>query len=226
MDGLEKLREVLGISPEPEEKDEKPREKTQRLRTHTVISRERYDKRRFFSEQALMDCTDWHWENGMTIHCLTGGNVDFMTFLRFALRQQQAEYMLVSSWCYGVEDVAELAEWVDRGMVMRLDAYMGEIASASYAMCQQELEDAAQKSGGRVGVFRNHAKVGVVIGERFDCVITSSANVNTNPRCENTVITCDADIAMWYKDFFDGINPFNGSPEGWKPWSKNTKAKS
>lgn len=67
-------------------------------------------------------------------------------------------------------------------------------------------------------MFRNHSKVAVLLGPRFDCVVTSSANINTNPRTENTVITCDRDVALWYKDYFDGIHPFNGSPEGWEPY--------
>ena len=114
--------------------------------------------------------------------------------------------------------MAEIASWVERGYVKRLDAYMGEIAAASYAMCQEELAQAAGKTSGRVGVFRNHSKVGVILGSRFSCAIASSANVNTNPRCENTTITCDRDVALWYKAYFDGIKPFNGSPEGWRPY--------
>lgn len=53
---------------------------------------------------------------------------------------------------------------------------------------------------------------------RPGCAITSSANINTNPRTENTVITCDRDVALWYKAYYDGIHPFNGSPEGWEPY--------
>lgn len=107
---------------------------------------------------------------------------------------------------------------VDRGYVRRLDAYMGEIAAASYALCQEELAAAAEATGGRVGVFRNHSKVAVILGDRFSCAITSSANINTNPRTENTVITCDRDVALWYKAYYDGIHPFNGSPEEWEPY--------
>ena len=95
---------------------------------------------------------------------------------------------------------------------------MGEIAAASYALCQEELAAAAEATGGRVGVFRNHSKVAVILGDRFSCAITSSANINTNPRTENTVITCDRDVALWYKAYYDGIHPFNGSPEEWEPY--------
>ena len=49
----------------------------------------------------------------------------------------------------------------------------------------------------------------IVFGDRFDAVIESSANVNTNPRSENTVITVDRTLARDYLEIFNGIVPFN-----------------
>ena len=57
-------------------------------------------------------------------------------------------------------------------------------------------------------MFRNHSKVMTIIGERFDCVIESSANVNTNPRSENTVLTVDRQLAADYVQLFNGIKSF------------------
>lgn len=48
-----------------------------------------------------------------------------------------------------------------------------------------------------------------VKGERFDCLIESSANVNTNPRSENTVLTVDTELVDHYVELFAGIEPFN-----------------
>lgn len=126
----------LGAEPEPERQAEEPEEKGPgtRMRIHTERGKAIFDKRRFTSETAMMAAAEWYWRPGCVYHVLTGGDVDFITFLRFAMRQQPAEYLMVSSWCYGVEDVAEIASWVDRGYVRRLDAYMGEIAAASYAL--------------------------------------------------------------------------------------------
>lgn len=58
-------------------------------------------------------------------------------------------------------------------------------------------------------VFRNHAKVMMIKGERFDCLIESSANINTNPRAENTVITVDSALVNDYIKLFGEIRPFN-----------------
>ena len=67
-------------------------------------------------------------------------------------------------------------------------------------------------------MFRNHAKVFCGFGERFDFTIESSANVNTNPRTENTVITLDTGLALFYKEFFDGIVSFERNFDGWMPY--------
>ena len=56
-------------------------------------------------------------------------------------------------------------------------------------------------------------------GERFDFAIESSANVNTNPRSEATVVTIDTDLARWYKaEIFDNIQSFNRDFDGWQPY--------
>lgn len=43
------------------------------------------------------------------------------------------------------------------------------------------------------------------VGEKFAFVIESSANINTNPRTEQGVITISRDLFEFYKQYFDGI---------------------
>ena len=192
------------------------------MRCHTVRGKSIFDVRRFKSEQSLLENAPWHLKNGETYHIISGGDVDALTFLRHVLRQQRLDFCLVSSWCFGVEDVSEMGSWLDRGIVGRFDFYCGEIAKASYAMCATELGEIARKGGGRLGVFRNHSKVMAFYGTDFDGVITSSANVNTNPRTENTIITCATEVADFYKAFFDAITPFNYKDfPDFSPWKRN-----
>ena len=49
--------------------------------------------------------------------------------------------------------------------------------------------------------------------DRFDCLIESSANVNTNPRSENTVITVDRQLVADYIEIFNGIKLFDRTTE-------------
>ena len=94
-------------------------------------------------------------------------------------------------------------------MLGRVDFYVGEIFQGSYSEVYAAAMALAADCGGRVVVFRNHAKVTIVVGERFDCLIESSANVNTNPRSENTVLTVDRSLVRDYVDLFNGIQSFD-----------------
>lgn len=201
----------------------KETEPKQRIRCSTERSRKIFENRRYKSEQELLKNTPWHYETGTIYNCISHGDVDSLTFLKNVLRQQKLEYLLLSTWCIGIEDVQELKTWIESGIIKRADFYLGEIAKASYAQAQADLERIAGKTGGRCGVFRNHAKVMCCYGNRFNCAILSSANVNTNPRTEQTVIFCDTNITNFYKEFFDDINPFNGSPDGWAPYKGAVK---
>lgn len=208
-----------GEKPKEEEKEEKQEQKSY-IRTFSERGKKIFDKKRFMSEQAMLEALDWHFEPGGEYHCISGGDVDSLSYLKHVIRQQPLEYLLISTWCIGISDVAEIKEWIKKGLVKRFDCYLGEIAKASYAQAQTDLEKLTQKTGGRCGIFRNHSKVMCCYGKHFDCVMLSSANVNTNPRTEQTVICCNTEIVDFYKDFYDDISPFNKSPKGWTPYKR------
>lgn len=221
MNGIRGKMPLFDTSENPKEAETPSSAGKTSMRCHTVRGKRLFDVRRFNSEAALLENAPWHFETGATYHVISGGDVDALTFLRHVVRQQHLKFCLVSSWCYGVEDVSEMGYWLKRGAVDRFDFYCGEIAKASYAMCAAELGDIARAGGGRLGVFRNHSKVMVFYGEKFDGAILSSANVNTNPRTENTVVTCDTAVADFYKAFFDGIHPFNSRDfPDFTPWKR------
>ena len=176
--------------------------------------------RRVLSELALEKELPWYFERGLSYHCVSFGDVDALTYMRVVVKQQRIKYALISSWCIASEDIAEVRSWLERGYIGRVDWYVGEIFKASYYRQYEELQDLCRTLGGRVCIARLHAKVMVALGERFDCVVESSANVNTNPRIENTVITIDSDLAHWYKEFFDGIKSFERNFDDVTTWQE------
>lgn len=179
----------------------------------------RYVERRIKSELALENVLPWHFENGTAYHCFSFGDVDALTYLRVIIKQQRVEYVLLSTWCMAVTDVEEIAKWVHRGDLGHIDFYVGEIFQASYYTIYLMLSELANEFDGRVAIFRNHSKVIAGFGERFDFVIEGSANVNTNPRSECTVITVDTQLARFYKEeVFDNIHSFNNDFPDWKPY--------
>jgi len=201
------------IPPESDKTKELPQEK------HVAVhrGRERHFERRIKSELWLEKELPWHFENGASYHCISFGDVDSLTYLRAIVKQQKLKYVLISTWCMAQTDAEEIESWLNNGYIDRVDFYVGEIFQGSYGPIYKYLKEHCVKNGGRIAVFRNHSKVMAGIGERFDFAISSSANINTNPRCENTVITCDGEVARFYKTFFDDIKSFNKDFKDWKP---------
>ena len=107
--------------------------------------------------------------------------MDSLTFFKHVLRQQRVLYLAISTWCMAGEDVDDLRHWHERGMLGRVDFYLGEIFPGSYALVDDQVKSFVQQCGGRRVIFRNHSKVMVVVGERFDCLIESSAKCQHEP---------------------------------------------
>ena len=107
-----------------------------------------------------------------------------------------------------ITDVKEVEKWLERKDIGHADFYVGEIFQGSYADVYLYLKNVAERFGSRVCIFRNHSKVMAGFGNAFDFVIESSANINTNPRTEQTCI-----------EFYDEINNFTKDFDNWKPYT-------
>lgn len=169
----------------------------------------RHLTRKAASEFALENSLDWHFRDGDCYHCFSFGDVDSMSYFKHVLKQQPVKYLALSTWCMAGEDVRDLQKWHRLGLVGRVDFFVGEIFQGSYPEVYAAVKEFIAECGGRLVVFRNHSKVMAVKGERFDCLIESSANVNTNPRSENTVLTVDTELVNDYIRLFGEIKPFN-----------------
>lgn len=196
-------------------KDEKdPEAQTSHVQVKKTVN---YHKtRRVTSELNLEESLPWHFENGASYHCISQGDVDSLTYLRVIVKQQKIKYLIISTWCMSRTDIEEIAGWVEKGYVEKLDFYVGEIFTSRYAQEFVFLKEFCDIHGCRVALFRNHSKVMAGFGERFDFAIESSANVNTNPRCEQTTITVDSGLAHFYKEFYDGIKSIEHSFDDWQ----------
>lgn len=204
------ILDAAGVEEEPEEESQGS------VRAHHTKAR--HFTRRVMSELALEDQLPWHFEQGASYHCISMGDVDSLTYLRVIVKQQRLRYCLLSTWCMAITDAEEIRKWLDAGYIERIDFYVGEIFEKSYAGVYQYMKDHCLVNGGRICTFRNHSKIMAGFGEKFDFAIESSANVNTNPRCEQANISVSTDVARFYKEFFDGIKSFNRDFPEWKPY--------
>ena len=180
--------------------------------------RSKHVYRRAFSETKLMEILDFDMEPGTSYHCISGGDIDSLSYLKHVLRQQRLDYLLFSTWCMADDDVLQFREWIEKGRIGRLDAYCGEIFPNSYKKQYEGLKEVVDLCGGRVAIFRNHSKIYAGMGEKYAFAIESSANINTNPRTENTTITVDDAAFDFYKGFYDDIKSYTKDYSAWTPW--------
>jgi hypothetical protein len=185
-----------------------PTDKPRQRRATVLKRRDANIYRRAFSETQLLDIVDLNFQDGDSYHFITGGDVDALSYLKIILRQQDLEYLLFSTWCMASEDIYQIEEWLKAGRIKKIDAYVGEIFPGTYKLEYSMLKPIIKQYGGRVAVFRNHAKIFAGYGDKFAFGIETSANINTNPRTENGCITIAQEIYEFYKEYFDGIISF------------------
>lgn len=195
---------------QPQEPEQPAVKRTRRRTTQCVELSTRYEYRRAFSETRLLDaCGKFEFTPGHSYHFITAGDVDSLSFLKAVLRQQNVTHLLCSTWCMAAEDILQLQQWQDVGKIGTLDLYVGEIFPGSYSVEWQMLQDWRDRGGlNRLCVFRNHSKIYAGEGDKFSFAIETSANINTNPRTEQGVVTIDRGLYEFYKAYFDGIESF------------------
>lgn len=197
------------VSKKKDLKKEVEESKSHRRNTECLIRTDKHIFRRAFSETQLLDAVGIDFKYGESYHCITGGDVDSLSYLKAVLRQQNIDYCLFSTWCMAAEDILCFGEYLEKGLIKKLDAYVGEIFPGSYKIEYQMLKDLFEKyQCGRIAVFKNHSKIYAGTGNKFSFGIETSANINTNPRTENGCITIGKEIFEFYKQYFDGIKSF------------------
>jgi hypothetical protein len=173
--------------------------------------------RRANSEAMLAQLLPARIPSGMSYHVMSAGDVDSLSYVAHIVAQVPVEYLILSTWCMAKDDVAALSALRDAGRLGRVDAYVGEIFPNQYVDAWRALCALTRARDGRCAVFRNHSKVYVLVTDEGGIVIESSANVNTNPRAEQTAIHASDDLARFYKSYFDGIKSYNRDFDDWRP---------
>lgn len=203
------LSEILGG------KQKAPEEPQQLQNAFFSTPHARHLFHRVMSERKLEELLPSEVHPGDCLHVISAGDVDSLSYLMWLNRKTRITKLLCSTWCIASTDISELERQHDLGNIGTIDFYVGEILPGSYPAEYKEICKLCLKTGGRAAVFRNHSKVMAAIGDKFSFAIESSANINTNPRTENTVITISAELAAFYFEYFDKIISFD------REWKKN-----
>lgn len=171
--------------------------------------------RRAKAESDLAGLLPARFATGESWHVISHGNIDALSYLRHALTAvSHFDFVLLSTWCIATEDMVELQAWLDTGSIDELTLAVGELFPGQYAAEYTLALQLADTYGVRLIVSRNHSKVIVArhIADDYHLVMEGSANVNTNPRIEQTAIHCDRALADFYVDFYHGLRSIDKRP--------------
>lgn len=197
-----------------------------KVAARAVRTRNRIEMRRAKAEAELATLLPPVIADGDSWHVMSSGDVDSLSYLQHLMRGEPWHYLLVSTWCMAMQDVEQLAAWLTAGQLQHVDAYTGEILPSQYPTVYEALCTCIRAHAGRVATFRNHSKVMLLAnrdtGRRM--VVESSANLNTNPRAEQTAVTADAGLFNFYRAYFDGVRSYNGNFADWQPWQPSEAA--
>lgn len=198
--------------------------KSRRAETRAIRTALRH-QRRAAAEAELAQLLPARIAPGDCWHVISQGDVDALSYLSHVLQHTRPEYVLLSTWCMAQADVDAVGAWIESGVIGRIDAYVGEIFPSQYAAAHDALCRIVRPTGGRVAVFRNHSKVMLLGAPVTDdwLVIESSANVNTNPRAEQTAIFNDRGTYEFFKRFYDGVRSYNRNFDDWTPHGWQTE---
>lgn len=163
--------------------------------------------RRARAESVLAEVLPERLAPGDSWHVISHGDIDSMSYVAHVIKGQPLDYLMISTWVMAAPDVRLLERWVDEQRIGRLDFNFGEHMPAEYGDIYMAASQLAQYTGGTAKIARNHSKVALLANfvEGFYCAIEISANVNTNPRIEQTALHCSRELYAFYREFFDGI---------------------
>lgn len=186
-------------------KPEQPESKEQARACKTAA---RISARRAKSEEHLAQILPSKFDQDECWHVISHGDIDSLSYLAHALTTvPYFEHVCISTWCMARADLDRITEWLDTRLIEQLDLYVGEIFPSQYGDEFERAKELSEIYGCRLVVTRNHSKVMLMSHQESQTwlVSESSANVNTNPRIEQTAITASKDLFEFYKEFFDGL---------------------
>lgn len=167
----------------------------------------RHQVRRAKAAAQLAEILPARFPPGESWHVVSHGDIDALSYLEHAIQATFFDFVLLSTWCMATEDLQQIRGWLDAGRIDHLTLCAGEIFPSQYGDEYQVALKLEEDYAARVVIARNHSKVILCanFAEDYYLAMESSANINTNPRIEQTAIHADRGLFEFYRDFYDGL---------------------
>lgn len=170
------------------------------LRKHTI------DARCASSDAAMATCLHSTIPDGHSLHVLSTGDVDALSYIKGLLAlHQYADELHISTWRINTTDLQHLDDLLNQGRIgdfhLLIDPRFERIAPDQYS---RALELIGRYPGSTMRLAPNHSKVTLFCNREQDVwiAIESSANVNTNKRMEQTSLHRSRQLWTFYADMF------------------------
>lgn len=173
--------------------------------TTAIKRKNRHLTRRAKSEEVLRSVLPDYVDTGDSYHVMSSGDVDSMSFMTFYMVNYTFDDVLISTWVIADSDIDNLVDLMKNGRIKKLKLCLGEIYPGTYPAEYSRLLKMRDEFNFQMVVARNHSKIMLMKNSDMDLVIESSANVNTNPRMEQTAIHNDKGLYDFYNEFFAGV---------------------
>lgn len=145
----------------------------------------------------------------MDVVGLTFGQFSLLDLIDAALEITGPADVAISTWSAGFYDVDAAKRFRDSGRLNGIRFVMDSSAKRG----QATVGDVGELFGlGSVRATRSHTKFALITNSNWSVVITSSMNLNLNPRCEQFEMTDDAGRCELFMQFVDAL--FDDLPEG------------
>ncbi len=174
---------------------------------------QRLTLRRAKSESVLSDILPATLEPDTSYHVISHGDVDALSYLIHILRTQPLSRVLIATWCMAMPDIEYLRGELENYRIDHVDFVLGEIFPSTYPDEYEAVKRMQDDGIATMKIARCHAKImaGSDPDSGFYFAIESSANVNTNPRIEQTAIHASRDLHDFYVDFFNGLKSIDAA---------------
>ena len=140
--------------------------------------------------------------HGMDVVGLTFGQFSLLDLIEAALELTGPADVTISTWSAGFYDVEAAERFRDSGLLRSVRFVMDSSAKRG----QASVGDVAGIFGAdAVRATRSHAKFVLVTNADWSVVITTSMNLNLNPRLEQFEMTDDAERCGMFTDFVDAL---------------------
>lgn len=175
--------------------------------TVAIKRKNRHLVRRAKSEAILKDVLPESIDIGDSYHVISSGDVDSMSYMTHFMINHKFDRVLISTWVLADSDIDNIIDLLKNNRIKSLFLCVGEIYPGTYPSEYSRLLKLREEYNFKITVARNHSKIMLLesIDKNMNLVIESSANVNTNPRIEQTAIHNDIVLFDFYNDFFAGV---------------------